>query len=194
MRASALLIGPGLGRDPGCPEAARQAFSLARDLGVPTVIDADGIAALTHDLREMEASPVPVVVTPHRAEARNLLGGEPDDHAVHAFARPDRVILRKGAVDLVSNGRRWQRNEHGNPRMAVGGTGDLLAGLTAGLLARGLTPFDAARLAVFWLTDTADGLWAEQGPCYLPEEILPRLGPTLRRHMEALGSWPPVTG
>ncbi len=192
-RASAVLIGPGIGREPGCPEAAQQAYSLATEMEVPVVVDADGIAALAKDIRDQPVGPVPTVITPHRAEARNLLGHEPTEEAVHAFARPDRVLLRKGRIDFISNGRRWVRNRRGNPRMAVGGTGDCLAGMTAGFMARGLTPFDAARLAAYWLTTTADELWEEQGPCYIPEDVVERLPRTLRRGLTALGSWPPET-
>jgi NAD(P)H-hydrate epimerase len=111
---------------------------------------------------------------------------------VHAFARRDRVVLAKGPVDLVSDGRRWQRNPRGNPRMAVGGTGDCLAGLCAGLMARGCTPFDAARLAVLWLTMTADRRWAVEGPCYLPEDLVADLPAVLRDLLTPLDRWPPV--
>lgn len=193
VRAGALLIGPGLGREPGTPEATRQIFSLAMELDVPTVIDADGITHLANDLRQLDGEHPPVVITPHKGEARSLLGKEVDDDRLHAFARPDRVILRKGKVDLITDGRRWQENPRGNPRMAVGGTGDCLAGLTAGLLARGCDAFDAARIAVLWQTTAADGLWAELGPCYDAEDLLDHLPATLKAFLEPLGCWPPVT-
>ncbi len=191
-RANAVLIGPGLGRDPGSPEASQQAFSLATEMEVPVVIDADGIAACASALRALPVGPVPVIITPHRGEARNLLNAEPNETHIHAFARPDRVILLKNRIDFISNGRRWVRNHHGNPRLAMGGSGDCLAGLTAGLLARGLTPFDAARLAVYWLTTCADALWAESGPCYIPEDIIERLPATLRSGLMAINAWPPI--
>lgn len=194
LRAGAVLIGPGLGRQPGGPEAAQQAFSLAQEMGVPMVIDADGISSLVKELRDLPPGEIPVVVTPHRTEARSLLGEEPTDDAVHAYARPDRVVLRKGKVDLISNGLRWQRNPRGNPRMTVGGTGDCLAGLTAGLLARGASPYDAARIAVYLLTTTADRIWPEAGPCYGPEDILARFPAVLREELTPLGMWPPVAG
>lgn len=192
LRTDALLIGPGIGRGPGAPEAAIQAFELARDLDLPVVVDADGITALARAIREMPITETPVIITPHRNEARTLLDADPTPEAIHRFARPDRVVIRKGKVDLVTNGLRWQRNQRGNPRMAVGGTGDILAGLTTGLLARGASPFDACRMALLWETDTADRLWLEQGPCYGPEEILAELPASLRYHLQALDCWPPV--
>lgn len=192
-RASAVLLGPGLGRDGASIEAARQAFGLAWEMGVPLVVDADGIAACADLLRDLPAGGGPVLITPHRGEARTLLGHDPDEEALHAFARPDRVLLAKGPVDLITDGRRWQRNPRGNPRMAVGGTGDVLAGLAAGLLARGCVPFDAARLAVLWATMAGDCLWAEQGPCYDALDLIDALPATLRSLLEPLGMWPPVT-
>jgi len=166
--------------------------ALAMELDVPTVVDADGITHLAAELRSLEGQQPPVVVTRHKGEARSLLGKSVDDEALHAFARRDRVVLRKGRVDLVTDGRRWQENPRGNPRMAVGGTGDCLAGLTAGLLARGCATFDAARMAALWLTTAADELWAEMGPCYDAEDLLDRLPGTLRRLLAAQDDWPPV--
>jgi len=191
-RASAVLIGPGLGRAEQTAEATRQVYQLAQEFGRTTVVDADGLTHLAALLRDKPADSAPVVVTPHRGEATTLLDGEPSDEALHAFARPDRIVLRKGRVDLVSDGRRWQQNPRGNPRMAVGGTGDCLAGITAGLCARGAEPYDAARLAILWITDCADELWRTDGPCYLAEDIIERLPATLRRHLEAVASWPPL--
>ena len=193
VRASALLIGNGLGREPGAHEAAQQAFSLALEVGVPVIVDADAIAALAEQLRTLPVGDAQVLITPHRGEARNLLGATPDEEMLHAFARPDRVLLAKGPVDLISDGRRWQRNARGNPRLAVGGTGDVLAGLAAGLVARGACTFDAARMAVLWLTEAGDELWPERGPTYDALDVIERLPTTLRRLLTPLGMWPPVS-
>jgi NAD(P)H-hydrate epimerase len=194
VRASAVLIGPGLGREAGAVEAAQQAFSLAVEMGVPIILDADAIAALADTLRELPEGDARILITPHRTEARNLLGRAVDDDTLHAFARPDRVLLAKAVVDLVTDGRRWQRNPRGNPRMAVGGTGDVLAGVAAGLMARGASPFDAARMAVLWVTTAGDRLWLEQGPCYDALTLIGQLPATLREMLQPMGMWPPVTG
>ena len=76
--------------------------------------------------------------------------------------------------------------------MTVGGTGDILAGLICGFVARGNTGFDAARLALHWLCTTADELFEEYGPCYKPEDILERMPHVLRRQLRQLNDWPPV--
>jgi NAD(P)H-hydrate epimerase len=194
VRASAVLIGPGLGREPGCGEAAHQVFSLALEMGVPVIVDADAITFLAEPIRKLPEGDARVLVTPHRGEAQTLLGKTPDEAALHAFARPDRVLLAKGVVDLITDGWRWQQNPRGNARMAVGGTGDVLAGLAAGLMARGASSFDAARMAALWVTAAADTLWPELGPCYDAETLLGRLPATLRSFLEPLGMWPPVNG
>ncbi len=193
VRASAVLIGPGLGREPGCSDAAQQAMSLALELGVPVIIDADGLSACAEMLRGMADEDARVLLTPHRTEAQRLLGAPASEEALHDFARPWRVVLAKAPVDLVSDGWRWQRNPRGNPRLAVGGTGDCLAGLAAGLMARGATPFDAARMAVLWLTTAGDELWQDMGPCYDALDLLAKLPPTLRGFLQPLGMWPPVS-
>jgi ADP-dependent NAD(P)H-hydrate dehydratase / NAD(P)H-hydrate epimerase len=194
VRASAVLIGPGLGREPAAVEAAQQAFSLAIEMGVPTILDADAIAALHETLRDMPLSDARILITPHRSEARTLLGGPATDDSIHAFARTDRVILAKSVVDLVTDGRRWQLNPRGNPRMAVGGTGDVLAGVAAGLMARGASPFDAARMAVLWVTTAGDQLWESHGPCYDALHLIDALPTNLRSLLEPLDLWPPVSG
>ncbi len=191
-RASAVLIGPGLGRLPGCAEAARQAFSLAHEMGVPAIVDADAFPALAETLRDLPETDHRLLLTPHRAEARTLLGAVASDEAIHAFARQDRVVLAKAPVDLVTDGWRWQRNHRGNARMAVGGTGDVVAGLAAGLMARGALPYDAARMAVLWATTAGDALWQEQGPCYDATSLISALPATLRGLLTPLGCWPPV--
>jgi ADP-dependent NAD(P)H-hydrate dehydratase / NAD(P)H-hydrate epimerase len=194
VRASAVLIGPGLGREASSVEAAHQAFSLAIDMGIPTILDADAIAALSDAVRDLpEHEDATILLTPHRGEARTLLGGPTSDEAIHAYARPNRVVLAKSKVDLVTDGRRWQLNPRGNPRMAVGGTGDVLAGIAAGLMARGASPFDAARMAVLWVTCAGDVLWDSHGPCYDALHLIDQLPASLKSLLEPLKLWPPVT-
>ena len=134
----AVLIGPGLGTDPDTREAVRRFVSgCAR----PMVIDADGltaVAGMTFDGN--------VVLTPHRREFRNL-GGSccPNELAEKLNA----TVLLKGANDEISDGRRTRLNRTGTPAMTGAGTGDVLAGAVAGLLAKGMTPFDSACLAAY---------------------------------------------
>ncbi len=147
----AVVIGPGLGRDPHTLEAARE---LLRRLEVPVTIDADGITAVAEDPSCVDGRRG--VITPHKMEFYRLSGTKLSEdlekriEQVRSFASGlDLVVLLKGRYDIISDGERVKVNKTGNPGMTVGGTGDVLAGLVGGLLGKGLEPFDAARLAAF---------------------------------------------
>jgi NAD(P)H-hydrate epimerase len=122
----------------------------------PIVVDADGLNALAPlsaaRLRSLPGSRV--VLTPHPGEAGRLLGTtssavqkDRDAALAELCARSGATVVLKGAGTLVGDGTRCFRNRTGNPGMATGGTGDVLAGLLAALLAQGLAPFEAACLA-----------------------------------------------
>ena len=104
LRAGSILIGPGLGREPGTSDMAQQVFHLAYDMGIPIIIDADGISALSNQLQHLPPGQTPVIITPHQGEARTLLGHAMSPQAIHQFARPDRLIVLKGTTDLITNG------------------------------------------------------------------------------------------
>ncbi len=149
----AVIIGPGMGRS---EETVMAVHHLLRELGgsVPVVIDADGLYALS--LMKDPAAEAPGlrgIITPHRGEFGRLQsyeGDVPSADGVAALARrTGMTVLLKGKEDIVSDGERTKFNGTGNPAMTVGGTGDVLAGIAGALLARGLAPFDAARLAAF---------------------------------------------
>jgi NAD(P)H-hydrate epimerase len=144
--ADAVLVGPGLGREPETVKAVR---SLLSKLKRPVVIDADGLSALAQG-KPMPFT-VPAVLTPHSGEFTRLGGSEElDGEAVSAIARKLKAtVLLKRPVDIISDGERVKLNRTGNPAMSHGGTGDVLAGLVGGLLAKGLEPFDAARLGAY---------------------------------------------
>jgi NAD(P)H-hydrate epimerase len=96
------------------------------------------------------------VITPHPAEFRILTGEKTPDaisdrsEIVKKFAKKyNLTIILKGHVDIISDGSTIKLNRTGNPGMTVGGTGDVLAGIVGGLLAKGLSPFNAARVGTF---------------------------------------------
>ncbi len=147
----AVVIGPGLGRD---PETLVAVHNLIRALEKPLVIDADGITAVAKDVSCLEGKQG--VITPHKMEFYRLSGTKLDAglekrmEQVKSFAKRLGVtILLKGRHDIITDGKRVKVNQTGNPGMSVGGTGDVLAGLVGALLGKGLAPFDAARLAAF---------------------------------------------
>ncbi|MBL8755040.1 MAG: NAD(P)H-hydrate dehydratase [Planctomycetes bacterium] len=149
--ADAVVVGPGLGTAAATRAAVR---AVLRHADVPVVLDADALNVLS-PLRGPLRSRAPLVITPHPGEAARLLGCDAAtvqrDRAAAAAAlcaRSGAVVVLKGAGTRVADGVREFVNATGNPGMATGGSGDVLAGLLAALLAQGMAPFDAARLAV----------------------------------------------
>lgn len=151
---SAVLIGPGLGRSSDALALTRK---LLKECPVPLVLDADALTVLAGQpeaLREAHYAPV---LTPHPGELAHLLGWQTEaiqkdrgGSATSAAERTGGVVVLKGAGTVVAQSKRpLQINLTGNPGMATGGMGDVLAGLLAGLVAQGFEPFDAARVAVY---------------------------------------------
>ncbi len=147
-RASALLLGPGLGQHPETRRAAASILAAAAAAGLPTVVDADGLDSVDPALLARHGTRM--VLTPHAREFVDLGPRSASEAAVHGYARRHGVVvLRKGAVDVISDGVRKRRCRRGHPTMTVGGTGDVLAGTVGALLAKGASPFDASCAAAY---------------------------------------------
>ena len=151
-RAAAGVLGPGLGRDPGSFELAREA---AGKIEAPLVIDADGLNAFAGRLETVARREAPTVLTPHAGELGRLLerdSAEVDSHrlasAKEAAQAAGAILLLKGDDTIVTDGTRVAVNAISAPALATAGSGDVLSGMTAALLARGLDPFAAACAAV----------------------------------------------
>jgi NAD(P)H-hydrate epimerase len=147
-RSAAAVLGPGLGR-------SREAFALARILAerieAPLVIDADGLNAHAEGIEALARRPGPTILTPHAGELGRLLGresGAVQDHrlrsAREASERSAAVIVLKGDDSVIVEGERVAIGGLSSPALATAGTGDVLSGTIAALLARGLEPFAAA--------------------------------------------------
>ena len=150
--AAAGVLGPGMGRDPGTVELAREVVSA---IAVPLVIDADGLNAFAGELERIAARTAPTVLTPHAGELGRLLGRDSEVVGAHRLASAREaaraagaVVVLKGDDTIVSDGERVAVNALSAPALATAGTGDVLSGMTAALLARGLEPFAAACAAV----------------------------------------------
>jgi len=151
-RAAAGVLGPGMGRDPGTVELARAA---AAAIECPLVIDADGLNAFAGELDLPAGRAAPTVLTPHTGELGRLLGRSSDEIAAHRLAaareaaeRARAIVVLKGDDTIVTDGERVGVNVLSAPALATAGTGDVLSGMAAALLARGLEPFAAACAAV----------------------------------------------
>ncbi len=142
----AVLIGPGLGREEETMEAVR-VFIVK--VNKPVIIDADGLHAFSGNLNILQACESGGVLTPHSAEFQSLIEGEEDASILKLAHKTGFTVLLKGKIDLISDGQHTKKNHTGNPGMTVGGTGDVLAGLVGGLLAKGASPFAAARMGAF---------------------------------------------
>lgn len=151
-RAAAGALGPGMGRDPGSVELARSAVAA---IEAPLVIDADGLNAFAGVLELIAERTAPTVLTPHAGELGRLLERPTERIAAHRLAaareaaRAARaVVVLKGDDTIVTDGERVAVNALSAPALATAGTGDVLSGIAAALLARGLDPFAAACAAV----------------------------------------------
>ncbi|MDL2317564.1 NAD(P)H-hydrate dehydratase [Eubacteriales bacterium OttesenSCG-928-A19] len=142
----AIAAGPGL----GCPEKADELLSLLADTPCPQVWDADALNWLASHPRRLGDR---FILTPHPGEAARLLdtsiaaiAADPPTAAEAIHRRYDAIVLLKGATTVIHSEAGRALNVTGTPGMATGGSGDVLTGLIAALLAQGLSPFDAARL------------------------------------------------
>jgi NAD(P)H-hydrate epimerase len=151
-RAAAGVLGPGLGRDPGALELAREA---AGAIEAPLVIDADGLNSFAGQLERIAARDGATVLTPHAGELGRLLERDSEEIAAHRLASAREaaraagaVVVLKGDDTIVCDGERLAVNAIAAPALATAGSGDVLSGMTAALLARGLDPFAAACAAV----------------------------------------------
>ena len=146
-RAGAVALGPGLGR---ASEALELVRSLLAELELPVVVDADALFEL-----EPDAWPGPRVLTPHAGELGRLLGkasGWVDEHRLAAAGlaaeRYGAVVLLKGADTIIAApGKGVIVSDHGPPSLATAGTGDVLTGVVAAFLAKGMEPRLAAAAA-----------------------------------------------
>jgi NAD(P)H-hydrate epimerase len=164
---SAILCGSGLGRD---AEARRIVATLLHETPAPLVLDADALSMLGSKTDALRACTRPLLLTPHAAEAASLLGCAPADiqrdrpaAATELARRSNATVLLKGDGTLIAtpgSDTLWI-NLCGNPGMATAGSGDVLAGLLAGLLAQGVPAPDAARAAT-WLHGTAGDIAARR--------------------------------
>jgi NAD(P)H-hydrate epimerase len=151
-KAAAGVFGPGLGRDEDSLDLARE---VAPRIEAPLVIDADGLNAFAGQLDRLAARKAPTVLTPHAGELGRLLEYESAEinarrlaTAKEAAAWSGAVVVLKGDDTIVTDGRRVAINAVSAPGLATAGSGDVLSGMTAALLARGLDPFTAACAAV----------------------------------------------
>ena len=174
-----VLIGPGLGKSAGTCAVVK---AVLKEFPGPVVLDADGINLIAAHKDLLRGRTGPTILTPHAGEFARIADVCTGDRLVDAvtFASEYKVILLlKGHRTIITDGNVAYINYTGNPGMAVGGSGDVLAGMIAGLLGQGLDPIEAASCGA-WLHGTAGDICAQQLGMYgmLPSDmvsVLPRL-------------------
>ena len=178
-RVDVVALGMGLGLRGETREAVLRLVEECHAQGKKMVVDADGIK---HLAAEPEVLSRISVITPHEGEYRRLFGKAlPQDllergEAVRRTAEEfGTTILLKSYVDVVSDGRRLRFNKTGAPSMAVGGTGDILTGIVAAMLAKGLDPFNASCIAAFVNGLAGCLAYAEVGEGMKASDLLDRI-------------------
>ena len=175
-KMDAVLIGPGLGQSDGTLVVLQAVLESAT---CPVVIDADGINLLAGHKDILRGRKAPSILTPHMGEFARL-GGSINKGRKEAAAEMAQdlgaIVVLKGSGTVITDGVSCCVNPTGNPGMAVGGSGDVLAGVITSLLGQGLTPFDAAACGA-WLHGAAgDACAAELGQYgLLPSDMLKEL-------------------
>lgn len=182
-RADVLVCGSGIGVS---PEPMRLISDIILQTTLPVVVDADALRAPVVDaLRFRPEGSGVAVLTPHAGEFRRISGRDAGDgfEILDAYAAENGVILlHKGPLARVTDGRRGVVIPHGGPALARGGSGDLLAGMIGALVAREKNPgVEAVALAAAWHGAAADWIACRRGAVSLrTTEILDGLGPCLR--------------
>lgn len=178
-KMDAVLIGPGLGKSEGVRSVVEAVLSYFEG---PVVVDADGINVLKMNKDILRGRKFPTVLTPHEGEFARLGGIIQKDRmkaAADMAADLNSIIVLKGHRTMITDGKIGYRNNTGNPGMAVGGSGDVLAGIITSLIGQNISPLTAAACGV-WLHGAAGDLCASEIGQYgmLPSDIinyLPRL-------------------
>ena len=175
----AVLIGPGLGQSDGVFQVVKAVLEQAV---CPVVLDADGINLIAPHKNIVRGRTAPTILTPHMGEFARLGGqaGMKRQSAAEEMARDlGCIMLLKGHHTVITDGEITYINPTGNPGMAVGGSGDVLAGIIAALLGQGIAPLEAAACGA-WLHGASGDICAAEIGQYgmLPTDmlsVLPRL-------------------
>lgn len=175
----AVLFGPGIGQS---EDTAAVLAAVAENYQGTLILDADGLNLLSHHKDLLRGRAAPTILTPHDGEFYRLGGVPKEDRILSAVKLAEElgcIVLRKGHETIITDGKCTYINHTGNPGMAVGGSGDLLAGMIVSLVGQSIAPLEAAACAA-WLHGKAGDICASEIGQYgmLPSDmlhVLPRL-------------------
>ncbi len=177
----AAVVGPGVGLTASTMSLVQR---LVAELPLPMVVDADALTALSGQFYHLRRAQYPRVLTPHPGELARLLQSPKETiqkdrllAARTAARETNTVVVLKGAATVIASpDGREAVNSTGNPGMASGGMGDVLAGIIGAFLAQGRDPFEAACLGVYIHGAAGDLLAAEKGPWgFLASELVEKV-------------------
>ena len=175
-KSTATVIGPGLGLHEETKKAVGEIVAAAEEIGIPLLLDADGLKAFAEFKRPLQT---PLVLTPHAGEYTILTSKElpsnleeKAERVKKTAARLNAVILLKGNTDIISDGKKVRLNFTGNPGMTVGGTGDVLSGVVGGFMAQQAEAFEAAVAGAFINGAAGDFVKSEKGYHMMPTDLL----------------------
>jgi len=170
-----ILIGPGLGEREATMEALQR---IVKSLDIPTVLDAGAIQVFQ---KIKEVPHQQIVITPHHNEFETLTGkdikisGSLSNKVVliRTLATDLKInIILKGPQDLIASEEgEILSNKTGNAGMTVGGSGDVLSGITASLIAQGASPFQACQLSAFLIGRAGDEIYKQKGHAFSASDI-----------------------
>ena len=166
----AIVMGMGAGRDPETVAALTAVLAHLRAT-MPFVVDADALGALPSPNARTTGEPGPGLIgTPNAGEYRRYFSGPSDaalserlEHARRAALDRRIVLLVKGDPDILTDGDRTFQNYHHHPSATVSGVGDVLGGVLGSLLAQGISPLHATRLASYWVGEAGIRAAAREG-------------------------------
>lgn len=171
-KISAILLGPGL----GVSDQTRSRVLEVLQCGVPVVLDADAFTSFSNDPEELFESIIgPCIITPHEGEFVRLfdLDGPKSERAQQAAHISHSTVVLKGSSTIIASTEGSPIvNANAPASLSTAGTGDVLAGMIVGLIAQGMTPFDAAAAATWIHAEAARrfgiGLIAQDLPDLIP--------------------------
>ncbi len=178
----AVVLGMGAGAHPETVEALRAIITaLAPEL--PLVVDADGLSALSEGPAGSGAAPTyGLVATPNAGEFERVFHGPSSGSFEERCAAAERIagerhltLVVKGSPDILTDGATTIGNTHHHLAMTVGGVGDVLGGVLGSLLAQGVRPLHAARLATYWTGEAGLRAAAHRGFGILATDVIEEL-------------------
>ena len=179
-KMDAVLFGSGSGLGEGTEEVL---LFLLKNCRCPLILDADGITLAAKHKDILRGRCFPTILTPHDGEFARLMPlDKPRVEQTMALAKElGMILLRKGYRTLITDGGSCWENQTGNPGLATGGSGDVLAGVILSLLGQGVSPLEAAAAGA-WLHGAAADLAAAQLGEYgmLPGDVVDRLPQLLK--------------